>query len=266
MTGKIIFKTCEALYDERRYPNNRRELTYILGSRCIDGVVLVGDRKVTLSGGTDFDFEDKILMDVEPMVVGSSGVSGLFDKFRSQVGTLVQSHQAGMEIQKFISEIEKITKTLNDSYHEILQEQVFDVLLAFKLPRFSALQYIYPFGFAEGVRKYRAIGHGEPYGSILLKQLWRQNMNMEQVAELGYFIIKYIEKFELDNSVGVGSGHPQIWFIPDDPAGISEEEKAKYRIHMADNSLLERFQKETEKKLELFQENTFKKFFSSTVF
>jgi hypothetical protein len=35
---------------------------------------------------------------------------------------------------------------------------------------------------------------------------------MEEIARLGHFIIKYIEKFELNSEVG---GDPQIWFIPD---------------------------------------------------
>ena len=39
--------------------NKPPELTYILGSRCKDGVVLISDRKVTLDFGDDFDYRDK---------------------------------------------------------------------------------------------------------------------------------------------------------------------------------------------------------------
>ncbi len=38
---------------------------------------------------------------------------------------------------------------------------------------------------------------------------------MREVAEVGYFIIKYIEKFKLDESVGMGKFYPLIWYIPD---------------------------------------------------
>ena len=38
---------------------------------------------------------------------------------------------------------------------------------------------------------------------------------MREVAEVGYFIIKYIEKFKLDESVGVGKFYLLIWYIPD---------------------------------------------------
>jgi DNA-binding beta-propeller fold protein YncE len=80
----------------------------------------------------------------------------------------------------------------------------------------AVLQHVYPAGFTEVVPKYRAIGHGEPYGSLIMKILWHPEMKMKQVAELGYYIIKHVEKFELDSSVGVGNNKPQIWFIPDE--------------------------------------------------
>ena len=39
-------------------------------------------------------------------------------------------------------------------------------------------------------------------------------MSMKDTAELGYFIIKYIENFELDFTVGVSNNKPEIWYIP----------------------------------------------------
>jgi 20S proteasome alpha/beta subunit len=221
-------------------------MTYIVGARCKDGVVLIGDQKVTLEGGADYDFEDKIFRDIPNIIVGSSGASGLFDKFRSRVGQYVATHTQGVEIQAFISEIENITKALNDEYRERLQGQYFDVLLAVKLPQVSALQYIHPFGFAEGVRKYKAIGHGEPYGSVFLKcltKLWHNDVTMEQFAELGYFIIRYIDEFKLDNTVG---GDPQIWFIPDGE---------KNEVHQADPEMCKKLKDKTEKRLKKLGED-----------
>jgi hypothetical protein len=54
---------------------------------------------------------------------------------------------------------------------------------------------------------------------------------MKQVAELDYFIIKYIEKYYLDLSVGVNTDKPQIWFIPD-----------KEVAHSADSELLDQYE------------------------
>ena len=65
-------------------------------------------------------------------------------------------------------------------------------------------------------------------------------MKMIMAAELGYFIIKYIEKYELDMLVGLENKddsiyrHPQIHFIPND--GVD---------YGATNELLEDLQQKT---------------------
>ena len=57
---------------------------------------------------------------------------------------------------------------------------------------------------------------GSPFGKFYLKTYWHQSKTME-CCELGYFIIKYIEEFGLDLTVGVGDNkpYPQIKFLPD---------------------------------------------------
>jgi len=244
-------------YDLNRFRYREEQwidLTYILGARCKDGVVLIGDRKVTLEGGTDFEYSDKIFMDIPPIIVGSSGVAGLFDKFRRQVAKYVTTHREDRDIDNFIAAIEDITRDLNVRYRERLRGNYFDVLIGILTADIGAyLQYINPIGFAEAVRKYKVIGHGEPYGSIYLKQLWKQDMTMEQTAELGYFIIRHIEKLELDGSVG---GTPQIWFIPDPPKGqVSEEDKPKYVVRQADQTTIDAFEKRIDDKISKYKES-----------
>ena len=65
------------------------------------------------------------------------------------------------------------------------------------------------------VENYIPIGQGH-LGKVFLKSL-DVSLSMVEVARLGVFIIKYIEKEDLtDNeSVGVGNEKPQIWFCPD---------------------------------------------------
>ena len=50
---------------------------------------------------------------------------------------------------------------------------------------------------------------------------------MSSFAALGWFIIQYIEDYQLHSSVGVGTNYPQIWFIPDNENG----EKVDYEIN-----------------------------------
>ena len=74
-------------------------------------------------------------------------------------------------------------------------------------------------------------------------------MNMEEVGELGYFIIKYIQRFELDLTVGVDNirvtnDKPQIWFIPDN---VDD--------YQADEHLLKKFEQKTQTRLEKLNQN-----------
>jgi len=84
----------------------------------------------------------------------------------------------------------------------------------------SILTYFYQNGTMEQVDKYKAIGNST-YGSIFLEQNWAERMDMETVAGIGYFIIRYIEKIKLDLGIGTGSNKPnsQIRFLPDDGHG-----------------------------------------------
>jgi len=240
-----------------------KDMTYILGARCKDGVVLIGDRKVTLEGGTDFSYEDKLFKDIHPIVVGSSGVAGLFDMFRNRVNAYVAERRGQIGIQSFIEAIADMTKEVNDRWSPRLAGNKFDVLLGIQLTPISALLYIYPYGFPESVRRYQAIGHGAPYGSLFLKRLWNSDMTMEQTGELGYFIIKCIDKLELDNSVG---GDPQIWFIPDPFTGqVSDEERPKYDVRQADQQLYEKFKAIAESRLDKLKDSLQQIFIASSV-
>jgi hypothetical protein len=93
----------------------------------------------------------------------------------------------------------------------------FDVLAGISTTQGSRIKYFYQDGRHEDVKKYKAIGTGAPFGSIYLKRNWNSDMSMNQVAELGYFIIRYVERFQLDLTVGTGEDrpHPQIILIPD---------------------------------------------------
>jgi 20S proteasome alpha/beta subunit len=42
-------------------------MTYILGARCADGVVMIADKKITKDSGVDFEYSDKLFCDHEQM-------------------------------------------------------------------------------------------------------------------------------------------------------------------------------------------------------
>ena len=216
---------------------------------------MIADRKVSSTDSSTFDYEDKLLNDVAWMVVGSSGVAGLFDKFRERIGAYVatNTNTPNLTYENVVIEIEKITRELNQTYREVLRGNYFDVLIGIKSTTATNLLHVHPFGFAENVRRYKAIGHGEPYGSLYLKKLWHKSMTMEEVAGLGFFIIRSIEVNELDDSVGVGEeGKPQIFFIPNQPipAGTPPEEWPKYNPKQVDEELLRHLEEQTKERLQ----------------
>jgi hypothetical protein len=55
-------------------------MTFILGAGCIDGVVLVTDRKITnLDEGFTFEYDDKLFAGLCHIVFNSSGSSDIFE-------------------------------------------------------------------------------------------------------------------------------------------------------------------------------------------
>lgn len=224
-------------------------MTYILGSLCKDGVTLISDRKIVFDG-FNIEYRKKLFDDFYPIIMGASGSISLFDKFRVKALAIANklvrkgSGDSGDEpiiIENYVEEIENITGELNRRYRSV-QLPPLEVLIGAQTQDKGAILYhVYPDGFAEVVPKYRAIGHGEPFGSIFLKNLWRADLNMNQAAQIGYFIVKYIEEFELDTSVGVGNNKPQLWFIPN-----------KGQLVEANDFVINRFEIKTIKWLENF--------------
>ena len=51
---------------------------------------------------------------------------------------------------------------------------------------------------------------------MFVSPLWNTSIIMNEFALIGYFTIKYIDKFELHNGIGLYGDRPQVWFIPNE--------------------------------------------------
>jgi 20S proteasome alpha/beta subunit len=198
---------------QRSYNKNplykQPKMTYILGSRCKDGVVLIVDRKFTIDAGAGYEYDDKLFGDLAGVIVGFSGSRGTFEILRTRIRDYVITEK-GVTIDKLVLKLADTILELGNKYGRGY-DYGFDVLVGIqRVDITSILHYIYPNGTLEPVRNYKAIGAGSPYGSIYLKKIWNKDMTMEEVAELGYFIIRYVERFGLDLTVGAGDNVPQI--------------------------------------------------------
>ena len=240
--------------EPKRFLRNRprfQPMTYVLGARCSDGVVLVADKKVTSDSGATVKFESKIFWDTG-IFIGYSGSDITNLNFRydaSQIIGRLKQTEKQVEVQGLVRELEDVLRKINTRYGErVLQTN--DVLIAAKLrdPQLATLRYIAPEGAGSEILEYKAIGTGAPYGAVFLKRLWRnRNLTMNRVAEVGYFIIKYIETLGLDSTVGVGSERPQIVFLPNTGDAHEANEETLTRFENATKIGLEAHIKDIDK-------------------
>ena len=72
---------------EIRLQQSDLAMTLILGAKCVDGVVLVGDRKFTVTDlyGTTYIYGDKILGELNGVLTGFSGDLGAFQVFTRKI-------------------------------------------------------------------------------------------------------------------------------------------------------------------------------------
>ena len=240
-------------------------MTYILGARCSDGVVLVGDTKVTIEGGADFAYSKKITRPLATVVMGSAGIGGLYKDFQNRmVSTLIQYDKEQEDYpeeertplitteEEFSVIVTRVIRDMHNNYDED-RHLIINNLMIICGSRIGSVEAqlttFSPYGFPEPVNKIRAIGHGEPFGAVFLKQLWNERMNMEETAKLGLFIIKFLDETGLDNSVGYNKEFlPQVFYIPNIALpedyntrewGSEEEyKKAFYDICMQDKFII----------------------------
>jgi hypothetical protein len=120
-------------------------MTYILGSRCKDGVVMIADRKIVFDN-FNTEYRDKLFLYLNQLVMGSSGSVSLFDKFRNYASTAAErlitySEDQSSAVDEYISEIENRTGKLNERYAH--KQPEFDVLIGIQTVTGAVLQHVY---------------------------------------------------------------------------------------------------------------------------
>ncbi len=205
-----------------------RPVTCIIGVKCIDGVVIAGDKRVLR--GTEFSDEPKILQPFPNFVLGASGVSGLMDKFLYEMDFFLRSPNAkGIDWRGFGYALEDIASNLFERYRTRLEvdETVeigayyFDVLFGCKPFETEAkLYHLYRNGFNQEVKRFDIIGHGQPHALPFIKALYKESRTMNEMVKVAGFTLKLIDEAKIDLSVG---GEPQIWLIPNEKDANAEE-------------------------------------------
>ena len=212
----------------------------MMGGRCKDGVVLVADRKLTSRDSSQVNYCDKITGEIVDVLTAFSGDQGTFELFTNRVRNYVRTSEEkrldqmlckrfiGLRILQFnpdldqaLWEIHKIKKDLFVPSHDLKFDLLTGVSSMFFNDKKSVLYYFDVKGGYISENRYKAVGDGEPYASYYLKRYHNKDMTMKEFAQIGDYVIRYIdnEKYRLHHSVGLDPDHPypQIKYIPDIP-------------------------------------------------
>lgn len=212
-------------------------MTLVVGAVCKDGVVIVADKKVVEGG--DVTSQDKIHL-LPNLGVGFSGagLSDLLEKFLNRTFINIEEKNKALRRQlieqnpkikeeeinqivspyayanQFVEDCEGILMGIKSNYQDIVQKypNSLQILLGFRGGNEAELHYLDIDGCLDSPRKtFMAIGSGSPYAQTFLKEVWNENITMEQMAKIICFIVKYVETSRLDNFVGEGV---QALFVP----------------------------------------------------
>lgn len=221
-----------------RYRKIINDMTLITGANCRDGIVLVGDKKITVGNGTDYSFAKKIFSPFSNVVVGSSGYSGMYRSFQARLKEGVnelreQNKDKNVEYidwqEQLILLVERVIRQMGIDFGEDIINNNFQVLLTFRINYEPELIMIGGLAIPQPVTTYESIGHGDPYASVLLKTLWNKyskSMTMSLFAKIACLSIKYIQDLKLDFSVGIDEeqdDYPQVWYVPKIPDFAMEQ-------------------------------------------
>jgi 20S proteasome alpha/beta subunit len=192
-------------------------LTVIMGAKCVDGIVLVTDKKMTAEDGT-FTYCDKIFGDLSHIIMGYTGWERTFDIFRKYiVGDLVINRDSKdrYTFSNYIPVASKSVKRFDKLVVDKCKHK-FEVLIAKHQYEKSELHYINVDGTAIPI-PYKAIGSGQNTADMHCGKLDHKNITMKYFVKRAYYSILYMDKFYPDLGVGIeDDDHPCIRYLEND--------------------------------------------------
>jgi 20S proteasome alpha/beta subunit len=169
-------------------------ITFILGARCIDGVVLVADRKITKINeicSISFEYKRKLHRELRHVIFGVSGSTDTFEFFVDEIKNRI--NQGDVTLENVTNIISDKVLEINDKRH-FNKDLFFCLLVGVQYPQKpTTLTYVIGDGDKRLVNTYTSIGIGSVFAEPFLKNIWNSNLKMSSIAALGWFIIKYIK-------------------------------------------------------------------------
>lgn len=193
-------------------------MTLIVGARCADGVVVVGDRKhlaiVDIEPPT---YNDKIFCPSPDLLWGAAGTTGAFRKIRDGAENYIASRRnsdGSVGTGGFLDAMLQIVPNVNDRLPVDVRDQPSEVLVGLNDSRRGpTLIHIAPNGDHEEITSFRPIGSGATTGLSDLRREMRGKTTIAESVEAICYVIRLLERQSIDRGVGVGDGKPDIWTI-----------------------------------------------------
>lgn len=178
-------------------------MTCIIGAKCTDGCIIVSDtREMREYEARD---ESKIRVPRNKSVIAGAGVASILDRLTESIP---------------ISDFRSVVKTIEDNICALRfrYESRFDkfefAAIFMGLQEFDRgdpyICVINDRGASIDINNFEVIGHGAPYTKVFFKMFYDKMMNVNELAVLGYFCIKWLGLSGLDQSVGTGPTGPDV--------------------------------------------------------
>jgi 20S proteasome alpha/beta subunit len=196
-------------------------MTLVLAANCIDGVVIVADRKITdLITKSLVGYDEKIYGVLRNVIFAYEGAVDMFQVFlRYVAGDVIIQRDAADKYtsSNLLQKLSNVMNILRNIRNEHSKDFRLTIMVARQFPTSakSDLHIIKSNGSCECVNEWRAIGSGGLTCKEYVIQKWNSNMKMHDFAKLCYCVIKYIENHKLDESVGVDVNRPSIRYLKD---------------------------------------------------
>lgn len=238
-------------------------MTYIFGTRCEDGIVIVADKKIVESNG-DVRYENKTKCYLQDAVWAAAGTREDFgwlgDQLEMRIGNKIDVPKLRPLISELIGERRR---------HGFLGP--FDLLLGIRYPleTRSRLFHFNDVGGSDEITASYVIGTGEPFGRYFLKKHYSPQMPTYKAMALAFFIIRYIEIEDLDSTVGIGPGTPTVWWVPDLPEDFYETDLSRrpgvpYSVRQEDDAMVKNLMEQANAMVDAWREHDSRFFVEGT--
>jgi 20S proteasome alpha/beta subunit len=181
---------------------DQQVLTVVIGAKCLDGIVLVADRKLTRKNGQPI-YREKIFGDLEHILIGYTGDAQMFDIFRRYtVGDVMIERD---ESKRYT--LDNLLYKVSDSikvFNELIDCRPFKVLMVSHREKPLELYHIDDNGNSNKILSgYKAIGSGEEMANMFCETLDFGKIRMKEFIKHAFLAIMYMTQYCPALGVGV---------------------------------------------------------------